>query len=166
MKVLSLFSGCGGLDMGFVKNGYKIVWANDIDKYAVQTYKANFHHDVFCGDINCFDPSQLPKHDMIIGGFPCQPFSIMGSEKGFDDTRGTLFFTIANIIKYDIEHNQKPIVVILENVRSLKTHDKGRTFAVIKKVLEKDLGYTVFDTILNSSDYGVPQTTSILRLMN
>lgn len=158
MKVLSLFSGCGGLDMGFVKNGYDIVWANDIDKYAVQTYKANFKHEIICGDINGFDPSLLPEHDMIIGGFPCQPFSIMGSEKGFEDTRGTLFFTIANIIKYDIENDRKPYAVILENVRSLKTHDKGRTFSVIKNVLENDLGYKVFDNVLNSSDYGVPQT--------
>ena len=158
MKVLSLFSGCGGLDMGFVKNGYDIVWANDIDKYAVQTYKANFKHEIVCGDINGFDPSLLPEHDMIIGGFPCQPFSIMGSEKGFEDTRGTLFFTIASIIKHDIENDQKPCAVILENVRSLKTHDKGRTFSVIKNVLENDLGYKVFDNVLNSSDYGVPQT--------
>ena len=158
MKVLSLFSGCGGLDMGFVKNGYDIVWANDIDKYAVQTYKANFKHEIVCGDINGFDPSLLPEHDIIIGGFPCQPFSIMGSEKGFEDTRGTLFFTIASIIKYDIENDQKPYAVILENVRSLKTHDKGRTFSVIKNVLENDLGYKVFDNVLNSSDYGVPQT--------
>lgn len=158
MKVLSLFSGCGGLDMGFVKNGYDIVWANDIDKYAVQTYKANFKHEIICGDINGFDPSLLPEHNMIIGGFPCQPFSIMGSEKGFEDTRGTLFFTIANIIKYDIENDRKPYAVILENVRSLKTHDKGRTFSVIKNVLENDLGYKVFDNVLNSSDYGVPQT--------
>lgn len=157
MKVLSLFSGCGGLDMGFIKCGYDIIWANDFDKYAVQTYSANFQHCITLGDINCVDPASLPKHDIIIGGFPCQPFSIMGTEKGFQDTRGTLFFTIASIIKYDIEHNCKPKAVVLENVRSLKTHNNGQTFKTIKRVLERDLGYKMFDDVLNSVDYGIPQ---------
>jgi len=158
MRILSLFSGCGGLDMGFVKAGYDIVWANDFDKYACETYAANFGNHIVCGDINQVDLSNLPDFDMIIGGFPCQPFSMMGSERGFEDARGTLFFRIAEIIKYKIELNQKPKVVILENVRALKTHDKGNTFKVIKKILENDLHYKVFDKILNSAEYGIPQT--------
>lgn len=158
MKVLSLFCGCGGLDKGFDDIGYNIVWANDFDKYAVKTYKENFDGDVVLGDINEIELEKLPDFDVLIGGFPCQPFSMMGAEKGFKDTRGTLFFRIAEIIKYRIELGRKPSVIVLENVRSLKTHDKGRTFKTIKRVLEDELEYKVFDTVLNSADYGVPQT--------
>ena len=157
MKVLSLFSGIGGLDTGFKNIGFDIVWANDFDKYAVETYRANYDTEIIHGDINDIDLKSLPPFDVLIGGFPCQPFSMMGSELGFEDTRGTLFFRIAEIIKYKIEHNEKPRALILENVRTLRTHDKGRTFMVIKKVLEKDLGYRVYDEILNTADYGIPQ---------
>lgn len=158
MKILSLFSGCGGLDQGFLKAGYNIVWANDFDKYAVETYKANFGDNIVLQDINKVNFDELPDFDMLIGGFPCQPFSMMGKEKGFEDTRGTLFFKIAEIIKYKIEKNEKPKVIVLENVRSLKTHDNGKTFKKIKRILEKDLGYKVYSDILNSADYGTPQT--------
>lgn len=158
MRILSLFSGCGGLDQGFLQAGYHITWANDFDKYAVETYKANFGDNIVLQDINKVNLNELPEFDMIIGGFPCQPFSIMGEEKGFEDARGTLFFKIAEIIKYKIDQNEKPKVVVLENVRSLKTHDKGRTFKTIKRILEKDLQYKVFTDVLNSADYGVPQT--------
>lgn len=158
MRILSLFSGCGGLDKGFVDAGYDVVWANDFDKYAVQTYQANFGDHIVLGDINKIEISELPSFDMLIGGFPCQPFSMMGEERGFEDARGTLFFRIAEIIKYKIEHNEKPRVVVLENVRSLKTHNKGKTFKTILSILEKDLGYKVFYDILNTSDYGIPQT--------
>ena len=144
--------------MGFVKAGYNIVWSNDFDKYAVETYKANFTHPVVLGDINEVDLNTLPDFDILIGGFPCQPFSMMGEEKGFEDARGTLFFRIAEIIKDRIAKGKKPNAIILENVRSLKTHDNGRTFATIKRILEDDLDYIVFDDILNSADYGVPQT--------
>ena len=95
---------------------------------------------------------------MLIGGFPCQPFSMMGEERGFEDARGTLFFRIAEILKYKIEQNEKPRVVVLENVRSLKTHNKGKTFKTILSILENDLGYKVFYDILNTADYGIPQT--------
>lgn len=158
MRVLSLFSGCGGLDKGFVDAGYEVVWANDFDKYAVQTYQANFGNHIVLGDINSVDIATLPNFDILIGGFPCQPFSMMGEERGFEDARGTLFFRIAEILKFKIDHNEKPRVVLLENVRSLRTHNKGKTFKTILKILEQDLGYKVFYDILNSSDYGVPQT--------
>ena len=158
MKVLSLFCGCGGLDMGFVKAGYDIVWANDFDKYAVQTYAANFDHQVVLGDINVVELDSLPDFDVLVGGFPCQPFSMMGSEHGFNDARGTLFFRIAEIIQDRINKGKKPKALILENVRTLKTHDKGRTFKTIKRILEEDLGYTFFSDILNTANFGIPQT--------
>ena len=158
MKVVSLFCGCGGLDKGFVDMGYNVIWANDFDKYAVQTYGANFGNHVVLGDINEISLEEIPFADVIIGGFPCQPFSMMGAEKGFDDARGTLFFRIAEIIKFQITTGKKPRALILENVRSLKTHDNGNTYEVIKNILEKDLGYKVYFKILNSASYGVPQT--------
>lgn len=157
-KVVSLFSGAGGLDLGFHKAGFDIIWANDFDKYAVQTYKMNFKNEIIFDDINNIDFNTIPSADVVIGGFPCQPFSMMGSELGFEDTRGTVFFTVANLIKQMINRGEKPKVVVLENVRRLLTHDGGNTFKVIKHVLEHELGYKVFYKILNSSDYGVPQT--------
>jgi DNA (cytosine-5)-methyltransferase 1 len=158
MRILSLFSGCGGLDKGFQNAGYDIVWANDFDKYAVQTYKENFGDHIVLGDINDIPLEELPDFDVLIGGFPCQPFSMMGEKRGFEDARGTLFFRIAEIIKYKIDKNEKPKVVVLENVRSLRTHDKGRTFKTILNILEKDLGYKIFTDVLNTADYGIPQT--------
>ncbi len=158
MKILSLFCGCGGLDLGFMEAGYNIIWANDFDRYAVQTYKENFGDHVVLGDINSISLESMPDFDMLIGGFPCQPFSMMGQEKGFEDTRGTLFFRIAEIVDFRIKQNKKPKVIVLENVRSLTTHDKGRTFKTILRILEKDLDYKVFYSVLNSADFGIPQT--------
>ena len=156
-KVVSLFCGCGGLDMGFVNAGYDIVWANDFDKYAVETYNANFETKAICEDINSVDYNLIPDHDVLIGGFPCQPFSMMGSEKGFEDDRGTLFERFIDIIKNKQGKNRQPQIVVLENVRNLMRHDKGNTFKVIKNKLEL-LGYSVNCEVLNSADYGVPQT--------
>ena len=147
MKVVSFFSGLGGLDKGFVDTGYDIIWANDFDKYAVQTYKANFGDHIVLGDIN-----------ELIGGFPCQPFSMMGQQKGFEDARGTLFFRIAEIVDDKIKKGKKPKAIILENVRSLRTHNNGETYKEIYRILHDVLGYNVFCDILNSADYGVPQT--------
>ena len=158
MKVVSFFSGLGGLDKGFVDMGYEIIWANDFDKYAVQTYEANFGKHIVHGDINEIPLEEIPDCDVLIGGFPCQPFSMMGQQKGFEDTRGTLFFRIAEIINDKIEKGKKPKAVILENVRSLRTHDNGRTFREIQRILEEELGYKVYCEILNSADFGVPQT--------
>lgn len=166
MRILSLFCGCGGLDKGFDEAGYNIVWANDFDKYAVETYRANFGNHVVLGDINEIELDDLPEFDAIIGGFPCQPFSMMGAEKGFDDTRGTLFFRIAEIVKHKIDIGRKPRVLVLENVRSLKTHDKGKTFKTIKRVLEEELNYKVFDAILNTADYGIPQTRNLAKVID
>ena len=156
--VVSLFSGAGGLDLGFHNAGFEIIWANDFDKYAVQTYRENFDNVIIYDDINNIDFKDIPDADVIIGGFPCQPFSMMGSELGFDDVRGTVFFTVADLIKKKIDKGAKPKVVVLENVRRLLTHDGGNTFKVIKHIMEKKLGYKVFYKILNSSDFGVPQT--------
>lgn len=157
MNVISLFAGIGGLDSGFIQNGFDVIWANDFDKYAVQTYKANYKNPIILGDLNQIKLESIPNADVIIGGFPCQPFSMMGEMKGFEDTRGTLFFRIVEIIKNQISRGNKPKALVLENVRNLKLHDNGNTFKVIKKTIE-DLGYTVYDKILNSVDYGIPQT--------
>lgn len=157
MKVISLFAGIGGLDTGFIENGYEVVWANDIDKYAAQTYQANYSSPIILGDLNEINLDEIPSADIVIGGFPCQPFSSMGELKGFEDTRGTLFFRIVELIQNQINRGHKPKALVLENVRNLKHHDKGKTFKVIKKTL-MDLGYKVYDQVLNSSDYGVPQT--------
>lgn len=158
MNVISFFSGIGGLDQGFIDAGYDVIWANDFDRYAVKTYKANYKNEIILGDINKIPLDEIPDCDVLIGGFPCQAFSMMGEQRGFEDARGTLFFRIAEVLKYKIEKGKKPRAVILENVRALKTHDHGRTFKTIKRILNDDLGYKVYDDILNSADYGVPQT--------
>lgn len=159
MKVVSLFSGIGGLDKGFVDAGYTVIWANDFDKYAAITYDANYDCKTTLGDITKIPLEEIPPCDVLIGGFPCQPFSMMGEQKGFEDTRGTLFFRIAEIIAFQTnERKRKPRAIVLENVRALRTHDNGHTFKRIKEILKEDLGYQVFDFNLNSADYGVPQT--------
>lgn len=157
MKVVSLFSGIGGLDKGFADNGFEIVWANDFDKYAVETYKANWETPIVGGDINGISLDDIPNCDVLIGGFPCQPFSMMGNKLGFEDSRGTLFFRIAEIILDKIKKGYMPRVIVLENVRNLKTHDSGKTFAVITNIL-RAFGYKVFSKVLNSVDFGIPQT--------
>ena len=151
-RLVSLFSGIGGLDLGFEFAGFETVWANDFDKYAVQTYKANVNDRIVCGDIRKVKDS-IPAHDILVGGFPCQPFSTLGKLQGFDDeqNRGTLFFEIMDIIT---RHDTK--IVVLENVKNLLNHDKGETFRRIKQELEA-AGYDVNAEILNSQDYGIPQ---------
>ena len=156
-KVVSLFSGCGGLDLGFKKAGFDIIWANDCDKYAVETDKHNISDHIICEDINNIKPSDIPEHDLLLAGFPCQPFSMMGKELGFSDYRGTLFFKILNILKYHLDTYGSPKIIVLENVKNLQTHDNGKTFKIMKESLE-ELGYTVNVDTLNSADYGVPQT--------
>lgn len=158
MNVVSLFSGIGGLDLGFEQAGFQVIWANDMDRYAVKTYQANFAAPIIQGDINEIALSDIPDCDVLIGGFPCQPFSMMGDERGFDDARGTLFFRIAEIIAAKIEAQRKPRAIVLENVRTLRTHDSGRTFATITRILQGDLGYRVYPMLLNSANFGVPQT--------
>ena len=165
MKIVSLFSGIGGLDQGFIDAGYDVIWANDFDKYAAHTYNKNNPEGVMhLGDINEIPLDSIPKHDVLIGGFPCQPFSMMGEQRGFEDTRGTLFFRIAEIINYQVENGCAPKVIVLENVRRLLTHDKKNTFTTIKRALE-GLGYKVFYSVLNSADYGVPQVRNRLFIV-
>lgn len=150
-NVVSLFAGIGGFDLGFHYAGFNIIWANDFDKYAVQTYKENVGKNIVLGDIR-EEKLNIPSHDVLIAGFPCQPFSTLGNLKGFkDEERGTLFFEIEEIIK---KHKTK--VVILENVKNIINHDKGKTFSKMIHKLES-LGYCVYHHIFNSADYGVPQ---------
>ncbi|MFW6026894.1 MAG: DNA cytosine methyltransferase [Candidatus Woesearchaeota archaeon] len=153
LETVSLFSGCGGLDLGFIKAGFNIIWANDYDKFAVQTYKEKIgNHMVGPKDIRKIDKSEIPDHKLLIAGFPCQPFSMMGKEKGFDDERGTYFFQIEEILqKKDTE------IIVLENVRTLKTHNSGKTFDKMKNILRDKLNYHITYKVLNSADYGVPQ---------
>lgn len=152
-NVVSLFSGIGGLDLGFINAGFNIIWANDFDKYAVQSYKENIDTNIVFGDINEVY-KEIPEHDILIAGFPCQPFSLMGKQLGFEDERGTLFFTIEQIIKL---HDKKPKVLVLENVKNLLTHNDGKTFKKMKNILESE-GYTVYAEVLDTKDYGLPQT--------
>ena len=152
-KVIDLFAGVGGIRLGFetiFQNNASFVFASEIDKYAQMTYNANYG-EVPHGDITKIEPKDIPSFDILLGGFPCQPFSNAGLKKGFEDTRGTLFFNIAQIIEY-----HKPQVVFLENVKGFKNHDKGNTFKVVKESLE-ELGYKVFAEVLNAKHFGVPQ---------
>ncbi|EQE00086.1 DNA methyltransferase [Helicobacter pylori PZ5056] len=150
MEVASLFSGIGGLDLGFIQNGFEIVWANDFDKHAVETYRANIGQNIILGDIE-IEKDHICGHDILIGGFPCQPFSTLGSLQGFEDKRGTLFFTICEIIK-----KHRPKIVVLENVKNLINHNKGESFKRILFELN-ELDYQVNYDILNTLDFGIPQ---------
>lgn len=152
LSVVSLFSGIGGLDLGFMYSGYNLIWANDFDKSAVKTYAANIDPNIIEGDITEIY-KEIPQSDILIGGFPCQPFSIMGKEKGFEDERGTLFFTIQKIIEL---HTDKPKILVFENVKNLLTHNHGATFTKMKNILE-ELGYVVHAKVLNTKDFGLPQ---------
>jgi DNA (cytosine-5)-methyltransferase 1 len=134
-----------------MQNGFEILWANEIDKNAVITYKENFNHTIYHKDIRDINIAEIPKVDVLTAGFPCQAFSIAGYQKGFCDDRGNVFFEILNFID-----ELKPEVLFLENVKNLKSHDKGNTFKIIKESLIQR-GYYLKDSILNSCDYGVPQ---------
>lgn len=150
-RMIDLFAGIGGTRLGFYKTGKVYnVFSSEIDKFAIKTYKANFGGDPH-GDITKIDEKDIPDHDILVGGFPCQAFSQAGLKKGFEDTRGTLFFDIARVIEC-----KKPKAFLLENVKNLKSHDKGNTFKVIKNTLE-DLGYEVYYKVLKARDFGVPQ---------
>lgn len=159
---IDLFAGIGGLRIPFDELGGRCVFSSEIDRFARQTYHANFGEEPH-GDITEVSVASIPKFDLLLAGFPCQPFSQAGLQRGFEDTRGTLFFYIAEIIKY-----HKPKAVLLENVKRLRTHDKGKTFQVIKKTLE-NLGYEVSTKILAAKDFGIPQIREriyIVALLN
>ena len=153
---IDLFCGIGGFryacNRSFEKLGIEgeCVFSSDIDEYARESYNANFG-EYPSGDITKIDEKDIPNHDLLLGGFPCQPFSIIGLGKGFNDTRGTLFFDIARILK-----EKKPKAFVLENVKRLVGHNGGKTFATIMNVL-KDLGYYVDYKVLNALDCGLPQ---------
>lgn len=154
MRVVSLFSGIGGFEEGLhlANIPHKVVLASEIDKFAQQSYGANFDSSVLIGDITQVSEKDIPDHDLLVGGFPCQAFSIAGQQKGFEDTRGTLFFDVLRILK-----EKRPKYFLLENVKNLVSHDKGTTFEVILSSLD-GLGYVLDFTVLNSKDFGVPQS--------
>ena len=164
MKFIDLFSGIGGFRIGFESVGGKCVFSSDIDKHACATYKENFN-DYPLSDITKIEEKNIPDFDLLCAGFPCQPFSIGGLRKGFQDTRGTLFFDIERIIRF-----KKPKAFILENVKGLVNHDKGKTLDTILNKLSKNingvenknkhldcLNYDVHYKVINSKEFGVPQ---------
>ncbi len=150
LKTIDIFAGIGGIRLGFEHYGCENVFTSEWDKDAQLMYEANFREKPF-GDITKISPEDIPDHDILLAGFPCQPFSIIGNMQGFSDTRGTLFFNIEEILR-----EKKPYAFLLENVKQLRTHDKGRTFKVILEKL-KDLGYYTHHTVLNALDFGLPQ---------
>ena len=151
-KFIDLFAGIGGFRIAFQKLGGKCVFSSEIDKYCKITYEKNFGEVPF-GDIKKIHEKDVPDHDILLAGFPCQTFSIAGKKAGFKDVRGTLFFDISRILK-----KKKPKAFLLENVKGLNHHDKGKTLATILNVLRKDLDYYVPQPeILNAKDFGVPQ---------
>lgn len=150
-KFIDLFAGIGGFRLAFSKQGGECVFTSEIDKNCQDTYCTNFGNLFVNGDIKKIDENNIPYHDILVAGFPCQPFSISGKMKGFDDTRGTLFFDILRIIKV-----KKPRILLLENVKHLVHHNRGKTLETMLKHL-KELGYLVEWKILNASDFGVPQ---------
>lgn len=153
IKVVSLFSGIGGFEEGLKMANipHKVVFASEIDSAAQKSYSANFDSLTLNGDITKVDEKEIPDHDLLLAGFPCQSFSIAGKRKGFEDIRGTLFFDVARIL-----NEKKPKIVLLENVKNLISHDQTKT---IRKILEtlNDIGYTTDFTVINSAEAGVPQ---------
>lgn len=156
LKTIDLFAGIGGVRLGFEKAGFETVYANDFDKNCKLTYDLNFKSvKLDNDDVWNVVKKRLPKFDVLLGGFPCQAFSIAGYQQGFDDKkgRGNLFFAVADLIK-----KYRPDAFLLENVKNLHGHDSGRTFSKIKSMLQDDLGYFVDYRIFNSMEYGnVPQ---------
>lgn len=150
IRFIDLFAGIGGIRIPFDELGYECVFSSEWDKAAATTYHANFG-EMPAGDITQIPAEKIPTHDLLLAGFPCQAFSIMGKMKGFEDTRGTMFFEIERILQH-----HKPNVILLENVKQLVNHDNGRTFRVILQRLSA-LGYFVKWQVLNALDFGLPQ---------
>lgn len=159
-KFIDLFAGIGGFHLALHNLGAECVFASEWDENARKTYEHNlkrispelFQEGNFAGDITQVNKDEIPDFDILCAGFPCQPFSQAGHKKGFEDTRGTLFFDIAEIIRI-----KQPQAFFLENVRGLFKHDEGKTFQVIKNTLTIDLGYSLHYAIVKASDYGLPQ---------
>jgi DNA (cytosine-5)-methyltransferase 1 len=156
IRYFSMFSGIGGFELGIQRaatelgTGAECVGYSEIDKHAIRTYEEHFNHDNY-GDATTINPDALPGFDLLVGGFPCQAFSIAGRRRGFEETRGTLFFDIARVLRI-----REPRHFILENVKGLINHKGGATFRTILRTLD-ELGYDVQWKVLNSKDYGVPQ---------
>ena len=171
---IDLFAGIGGFHTAMHGVGGKCVFASEWDKYARISYEANYkdispnlfadNYKYFNEDITKQDPSEIPTFDVCCGGFPCQPFSVAGLRRGFEDTRGTLFFNIANIVKQKIDSGNPPKVLFLENVKGLKNHMKGETLKVILETL-KELGYAYNYEVLNAKYFGVPQNRERLFIV-
>jgi DNA (cytosine-5)-methyltransferase 1 len=148
LTIGSLYAGVGGICLGFERAGFDLKWANEFDKNACITYRKNFSHNLYEADIWDLDPSELEKVDILTAGFPCQPFSVAGYRKGFEDDRGNHFFRILKYI--DV---LKPKIVFLENVKNLSGHDNGNTIKVIQESLTSK-GFKHFSKVLNTKDYG------------
>lgn len=160
LKFIDLFSGIGGFHLAMHNLGLECAFAAEWDQHARKTYQANFSkispdlfsNNLFAGDITQVVPSSIPDFDILCAGFPCQPFSQAGFKKGFEETRGTLFFDIVKIIDA-----KRPKAFFLENVRHLQNHNDGKTFATIKRIIEDELGYSFHFKIVKASDFGLPQ---------
>lgn len=147
---IDLFAGLGGFRISLESLGAKCIYSNDWNISVQKVYAENFGETPE-GDITQVDEHTIPDHDILCAGFPCQAFSISGKQRGFEDSRGTLFFDVARIVKA-----KKPKVVFMENVKNFATHDNGKTLEVIKSTME-ELGYTFYQEVLNAADYGIPQ---------
>ncbi len=151
-KAIDLFAGIGGMRLGFEMAGFNIVYSNDIDRYACQTYRANFK-EIDQRDIRSVDPASVPAFDVLLAGFPCQPFSLIGKRDGLGDPRGQLFNEVVKFLNV-----RRPRAFVLENVKNLVKHNKGETYKFIKSALENaGNGYYVTEQILDSKNFGVPQ---------
>ncbi len=151
MKVISLFSGAGGLDLGFIKAGHEIVWANDLYEDAVETYRNNIGNHILCKDIFLVDPDDIPNCDIVIGGFPCQGFSVANTKRNVADERNKLYRQLLRIIEA-----KSPKFFLAENVKGIMSLGKGEVLKLIVRDFT-DAGYTVQARVLNAADYGVPQ---------
>lgn len=152
MRVISLFSGAGGMDLGFINEGFEIVWSNDMFLEATQTYKRNIGDHIVLGDITKIDSSEMPDNiDVVIGGFPCQGFSVANTKRTIEDKRNFLYKEMLRVIR-----DKRPKVFVAENVKGILSLAGGKVFEMIKKDFE-DLGYVVDAKVLNAAEYGVPQ---------
>ncbi len=161
-RAIDLFAGIGGIRLGFqqaFKDTIEFVFSCERDEYCCKTYMANYSENPK-GDIKIINKKKLPDFDILLAGFPCQSFSIAGYRKGFKDERGNMFFYIEKILR-----EKRPLCFLLENVKNLKNHDKGRTFNTIEDILSNELGYTIYYTILDASLYGLPQKRKRLYIV-
>ena len=158
-KYIDLFAGIGGIRMPFQNLGGECVFSSEIDKYAAQTYEANYGEKP-SGDITQINAESIPNFDILLAGFPCQAFSIAGKRKGFEDTRGTMFFEVERILE-----EKRPKSFLLENVKGLTNHDHGRTFKIMLDILENKLGYKVYYKVLNAKNFGLPQNRERIMIV-